>query len=561
MNSRLIMAFCAATGLLCAQTGEKKLGEADCTAENLGASIPVELIGEPVTAVTLSSPVWKIAAGPLPAYCSIDGSMAPVETSGKAKPIFFRVLLPSEGSERAAQRGGGGMNGMIPNLSMAFGVTTGPGLLERGFATYGSDSGHGMTATDWALSDESIKNLGYMQLKKTHDAAIVLIQRAYGAKPRFDYFFGTSQGGREALTVAQRYPADYDGIIANVPIVSFSSLMLAPELIRIQERPLANWVTPAKVNAIRGEFMRQCDKLDGLADGIINNYMACRAIFDVKQGKKGRDPWAAKRCPGNRDPDPGDTSAKACLTDGQISTLEMVFSPYLFATPLANGAKQFGMWVPNTDPSGSGLILPARFRGQEGAAADTPMHRHLGVIGVTGFLMQDPTANPLDYVEGGRWNSRRMELSEWLDATNPDLRKFAARSGKMIVTIGTNDTLASPGAQLAYYQSVIERMGQANVDQFVRFFVIPQTNHGLSGMSYTTDGDGKAIEAAPIPNTYDGLPYLMDWVEKKVAPPKQFTLTGGGRSLPLCNYPLYPKYVGGPARDAGSYMCARPEQP
>ncbi len=561
MNLRLILAFCSATGFLCAQTGEKKLAEADCTAERLGASIAVGQIGEPVAAVTLSSPVWKTAAGPLPAYCSIDGSMAPVEASGKAKPILFRVLLPSEWSERAAQLGGGGMNGMIPNLTMAFGVTTGPALLERGFATYGSDSGHGMAATDWALSDESIKNLGYMQLKKTRDAATVLIQRAYGAKPRFNYFFGTSQGGREALTVAQRYPADYDGIIANVPIVSFSSLMLAPELIRIQEKPMANWVPPAKVNAIRGEFMRQCDKLDGLADGVINNYMACRALFDIKQGNKGRDPWAAKRCPDNRDPDPTDTSAKACLTDGQISTLEMVFSPYLFATPLANGVKQFGMWVPNTDPSRSGLILSARFRGQEGAGPDAQMHRHLGVLGVTGFLMQDTAANPLDYVEGGNWNRRRIELSEWLDATNPDLGKFAARGGKMIVTIGTNDTLASPGAQLAYYQSVIEQMGKAKVDQFARFFVIPQTNHGLSGMNYTPDGDGKTIDAAPISNTYDRLPILMDWVEKKMAPPKQLTVTGGGRSLPLCNYPLYPKYVGGQAGDAGSYICARPEQP
>ena len=119
------------------------------------------------------------------------------------------------------------MNGMIPNLTMAFGVTTGSVLLERGFATYGSDSGHTMAGADWALSDEPIKNLGYMQLKKTHDAAMVLIQRAYGLKPQFNYFFGTSQGGREALTVAQRYPADYNGVISNVPIVSFSSLMLA----------------------------------------------------------------------------------------------------------------------------------------------------------------------------------------------------------------------------------------------------------------------------------------------------------------------------------------------
>jgi len=333
--------------------------------------------------------------------------------------------------------------------------------------------------------------------------------------------------------------------------------MLAPELIRIQEKPLANWVTPAKVDAIRGEFMRQCDKLDGLTDGIINNYMACRALFDTKQGKKGRDPWAAKRCPGNRDPDPADTSAKACLTDGQITTLEMVYSPYRFATPLANGVKQFGMWVPTTDPSGSGLILPGRFRDQEGAGPDGQLHRHLGVIGVTGFLMQDPNANPLDYVEGERWNARRVQISGWLDSTNPDLSKFADRGGRLIVTVGTNDTLASPGAQLDYFQSVMERMGQEKVDQFARFFVIPQTNHGLSGMNYTTDGDGKTIEAAPIPNTYDRLPILLDWVEKKATPSKQLMVTGGGRSLPLCNYPLYPRYASGPPNEAASYTCTR----
>src|SRR5204863_2543101 len=108
-------------------------------------------------------------------------------------------------------------------------------LLQRGFATYGSDSGHQFAPNDWTLSDEAIKNLGYMQMKKTHDAAMVLMERLYGERPRYNYYVGTSQGGREALTVAQRYPADYDGIAANVPIVSFSSLMLAPEWIRIQE--------------------------------------------------------------------------------------------------------------------------------------------------------------------------------------------------------------------------------------------------------------------------------------------------------------------------------------
>ena len=89
------------------------------------------------------------------------------------------------------------------------------------------------------------------------------------------------------------------------------------------------------------------------------------------------------------------------------------------------------------------------------------MHSHLGVLGVTGFLMKDLAANPLDYVEGGALNARRQELSAILDSTNPDLSAFQKRGGKMIVTIGTNDTLASPGAQLDYYQSVLDAMGRA----------------------------------------------------------------------------------------------------
>ena len=588
-------------------SANKMIAEADCTAERLGTSIPVASISEPVSAVTLQPPQWNAAANGNPAYCSIDGSMAPVDKSANARPILFRVVMPESWSYRAAQIGGGGMDGVIPDLLANPGMRESESLLPRGFAAYGSDSGHqggfgpggrgtvrgarggrgvgegaqgaapqagppqGVPApgrgfvpfgggppgsNDWTLNDEAIRNLGYAQLKKTHDAAMVLIERMYGARPRFNYFFGTSQGGREALTVVQRYPADYDGVAANVPIVNFSSLMLAPEWIRIQEKPLADWVTPAKVNAIRGEFMHQCDKLDGLVDGIINNYPACRAIFDVKQGAPGRHPWAERRCPNNVDPNPEDTSAAACLTDGQISTLEMVYSRYVFATPLANGVKSFGMWLPNTDPSGSGLILPMRFRGQEGAGPNAPMHSHLGILGVTGFLMQDLSANPLDYVEGGALNTRREYLSAILDSTDPDLNPFYKRGGKLLVVVGTNDTLASPGAQLDYYQSVIDKLGAAKVDAFARFFVLPQTTHGLAGMIYNTDGDGNAVTPAPIPNTYDRVGLLMDWVENNHAPDKQVTVNAGDRSLPMCSYPTYPKYKGGPQTDAGSYTCA-----
>ena len=546
---------------------ELRITAADCTAAKIGTSIATSAIGEPVRAVTLTEPSWVEAANNVPAHCRVTGAMAPVDTSPTARAINFAVVLPASWNRRAAQLGGGGFNGVIPNL------TGGPGgasPLARGLATYGSDSGHqasfgrrggppaaGPTSDDWTLNEEAIANLGYMQMKKTHDAAMVIIERMYGARPRFNYYIGNSQGGREALTVAQRYPADYDGISATVPIVGFSTLMLAPELIRIHEKPLANWVTPAKVNAIRGEFVRQCDSLDGLADGIINNYMACRAIFDVTQGAQNRKPWAAKRCPNNLDPDPADTSAGACLTDGQISTLELTYSRYAFATPLAHGARTFGMWVPNTDPSGSGLILPTRFRGQEGAAADAPMHSHLGVLGVTGFLMKNLAANPLDYVEGGAFDKRRQELSEILDSTNPDLSAFAKRGGRMIVTIGTNDTLASPGAQLDYYQSVLDRMGRPAVDRFARLFVMPQAGHGLSGTNYGQAGNGRIIPTAPIPNRYDHVGLLFEWVENGKAPAMSVTVTGGEKSLPLCSYPTYPRYVAGTPELAASYECAR----
>jgi feruloyl esterase len=543
--------------------------QAACTAAKIGDSIPVKEIGEPVSGVTLAQPKWVAQADPLPARCEVDGRMLPIDTAPTARPINFRVWLPAEWNRRAVQQGGAGMNGVVPDLRGAQYPIDGKSPAQWGFVTYGSDSGHespsgrgiGPPGTnDWALNDEAIRNLGYMQLKKTHDAAMAIVQRVYGEPPRFSYFTGTSQGGREALTVAQRYPRDYDGVIANVPIVSFSSLMLAPALIRIQEKPLANWVTRAKVNAIRAEFMRQCDGLDGFTDGVINNYMACRATFDVGQGARNRHPWSAKRCPDNTDPDPTDTSAKACLTDGQIATLELVYSRYRFATALANGVTTFGMWVPNTDPSGSGLIADTRFRGQDGAPADAPMHAHLGVLGVTGFLMRDTAANPLDYREGGPLNDRRIELSKVLDSTDPDLSAFARRGGKMIVTIGTNDTLASPGAQLDYYQAVIDRMGRQTVDEFARLFVIPQANHGLMAATADIDGSGQAIQRTALPSSYERFAVLVDWVERMIVPAMSLTVSGGGRTMPLCSYPYYPRAAGASPTALPSFVCAAEAQ-
>lgn len=522
---------------------------AECNSARLGSDIDPASIGEPVSAVTLTSTTWTAATASNQAFCRVNGSMAPIDPA--APNINFGTTLPARWAYRYAQMGGGGMNGSIPALA-------GAAYNNRGMATAGSDSGHQFVGGNaWALNEEAIRNLGYMQMKKTYDAARVLQQRAYGAAPQHTYWFGSSQGGREGLTMAQRYPAAFDGVSVQVQIVNFSSLMLGPVLLRQQEIALANWVTQAKRTAIATEVIRQCDGLDGLLDGLINNYQACRAIFDVNQGAPNRQPWAAKRCPGNIDPNPADTSANACLTDGQIETLQFTHTPYLFATPLAHDNPRFGMWLPGTDPGGSGLIVPTRYRGQEGAAANAPLYTHLGIVGVTGFLFQDLNANALDYVEGGPLNDRRVEISAWLDATDPDLRPFKNRGGKLISVIGTNDTLASPGAQLDYYQSVLDTMGRGSVDQFARLWVLPMTNHGLGGSSYNVNGAGEPNAPFPIPNGHDRVTMIVDWVEQGVAPPKAPTVTAGARSLPMCSYPAYPRYLGEgrPATEAASYEC------
>ncbi|HEX2920107.1 MAG TPA: tannase/feruloyl esterase family alpha/beta hydrolase [Bacteroidales bacterium] len=567
------------TKALASGQAEKNITITSTDLTKVGTSIPASDIGEPVSSVKLYDPRWVEATSNSPAYAVVEGSIFPVDENGY--PINFRVLLPANWSRRSIQSGGGGMNGSIT-------VREGRNpLVAKGFVNYGSDSGHqaggmpGMpgqgggasniakgpgSGNEWALNDEAIRNLGYMQMKKTHDAAMVIIKRLYGELPAYNYYQGASQGGREGLAVAQRYPKDYNGILSDVPIVSFSNLMLAPELIRIQEIPLNNWVPATKTNAVRAEFLRQCDNLDGISDGIINNYVDARALFDVTDGVGPADPWAALRV--SSDPDPKDATVSAKLTDGMIKTLEFVYSPYKFKEPLAFGTKSFGMWIPNVEPDGFGLISGERYKGQEGAPENAQVHSNLGVLGVTGFLMHDINGNPLDYKENAEMLKRRKQLSEWLDATNPDLSEFYKNGGKIIMTVGTNDNIASSGAQLDYYQSLINAMGEKKLDQFARMFVVPQAGHGLSGRSYSVNGEGKPVEVKqiPSPNGDDKLDLLISWVEKNQSPAKTLIIDDKGRikkeaegkGYLLCSYPQYPKYTSGPTDQVSSYVSAAP---
>ena len=129
----------------------------------------------------------------------------------------------------------------------------------------------------------------------------------------------------------------------------------------------------------------------------------------------------------------------------------------------------------------------------------------------------------------------------------------------MIVAVGTDDTIASSGEQLNYYQTLLDTMGRRRLDSFARLFVLPQTGHGLTGSAAPIDGNGNATDRAAIPSTFDRFGLLQDWVENGVAPGKSVVLTGNTGSLPLCSYPEYPRYEGGDAAAAESYSCAMPE--
>ena len=541
---------------------------ARCSAEAIGAPVDVREIGEPVSAVRFDQIQWHAATEKTGALCVVEGQLLPVDNSSTARPIRFAVGMPAVWNRRSIHQGGGGMNGSVPQFAPNPQRPAFPGAppsdVSRGFAVYGSDSGHTGQDSQWALNDEAIRNFGYAQLKKTHDLAQILIRRFYAAAPQYRYFIGTSQGGREALTVAQRYPADYHGVAANVPVLALNSLMQAPPAIRRHENALSMHVPQNKGKAIAAEFMRQCDALDGLDDGVINDYLSCRAIFNVNDGKGTRSPWSARRCPEGRDPAPDDASENACLTDGQIDTLQFIFSTQAFGYRRAHGTQTFGMWVPSTEvivgglppASGNALLNDIRYQGQQGAPAGARVFSSLGSLGLTGFLLKDLAANPLTYSPAPGNKARQKQLSQWLDSNDPDLREFARRGGKMIVAIGTNDTLASPGAQLDYYASLVKRMGERQLDRFARLYVLPQRGHGLQGNSYTLTGAGKAVPAGPLPSQFDRLTLLQKWVEQNAAPEKSVVVTGASASSGLmCSYPQHAHYINGEPNQASAWQC------
>lgn len=493
----------------------------------------------------------------LPAHCQVKGEIDPVDT--RAPVIQFQLNVPTAWNGRAMQIGGGGLNGSIP-ANLAVVAASGspvsaamppdaPYPLSRGYAMFGGDSGHQGPAGDWALHDEAWLNFAHAGLKKTRDAAVAVLEHLHGQRPRTTYFMGTSQGGREALEVAQRYPDDYDGVMANVPLIGYSAHVVAKTILATQQTG-EGWISPAAATLIAQEAVRQCDALDGLADGVISHYRGCNAIF---AGTRGAAPYQTIRCPAGASPSFSSTpvspgTSASCLSDAQIATAVRMRSPTVFGFPLAHGHTVLPAYGTGREHSGWLNITPQPKVGER---------PNLGQPGTTVQygILKDPALNLLDFrLEAHR--ERIQAASALIDSTNPDLSRFFARGGKLIVKSSSSDYAVNPQMLAAWYEAVVARQGSSAVERQMRYYVLPNAGHAGDGASLTT---GKAI-----PSRIDMIGLLTNWVEHDRVPPDAPVAStmdlhppfATKATKPMCRFPLYPRYTGqGNPDSAESYVC------
>ena len=530
----------------------------------VGLTVPASAIGLPTTGATVGA-ADLVPAAPqtvnaeravlaIPEYCRVTGRIAPVDPA--APPINFHVNLPTSWNRKLAQLGGSGSNGVIP-VALTTGMHWGPEsippnapyALSRGFVVYGSDSGHQTAggragdstppAADWTTNDESYTNFAYAQMKKTRDVVVALVARFYGEPIRHSYYLGSSQGGREALIVAQRFPQDYDGVFAQVPAHAYVHHSIGEPLARARAQAGDGWIPSAKVAVIGKEVLRQCDALDGIADGLVSNYTACNRRFNPAITPNS---LAAVRCERG-----GDTGA-ACLSDAQIRAANAVHSSLSYPFALANGWTTFSGWSTGSELATNWKTLPAR---------PTPAS-DFGVL--RSRIVRNPSADLLA-VDLAKYKKEIQQLSELIDATNPDLSAFRRRGGRLILKVNTADYGVNPRSAMDYYEKVRETMGDDAVKEFVRFYV-------AIGLFHNRNVGRNPLTDALVPGYVDFIAMLDDWVEHGKAPADMQVLSAMdtlppftvNATFPMCAYPMYPRYKGtGDPKTAASYVCTRPE--
>ena len=472
-------------------------------------------------------------------YCKVQGQIEPVDRS--APPIRFAINLPETWNKKAIHLGGGGYNGQIVDgLHAAFLGADGGHLVGRGFVTFGSDSGHHTDgpprSAEFALNDEAAANFGGAQLKKVHDVALQLVTTFYHSPPRRLYFYGNSQGGHEGLTVAQRWPLDYSGVVAIHPAYDFAALQLSGiHLGQSLYRTPESWLSPAAVALIAKAVLTACDSLDGIEDGIISNVPRCRSTFHVE----------SLRCPD------GQPVTDKCLSGDQLQAVRAFDEPLKLGLS-ASGVTEFSRW-----PLLEGAFTESSPMGFFGLGSrsvpgvpPTPADAFVYVMGdqfIRYIVLKDPGYDSFQFQPRAHVD-RLMEVSKSMDASDPNLDAFEKHGGKLILLHGTVDMAIPPENTVAYYDQLQHRYSKRSLRGFVRFYMVPGFGHG----------DGA------FQMSWDAVSMLDAWVDKGQAPDKPVAIdtakATAGRSRPLCEYPSWPRYAGqGDPNQAASFACTAPQ--
>ena len=460
------------------------------------------------------------ATADTPQHCRVVGTISP--------EVAFEVNLPERWNRRFYMTGNGGLAGDALDTPMNGDRTS---ALTNGFVMARTNTGHDARkepSGSFILSNpQKAIDYAYRAVHVTAETAKAIATDYYAQPITFSYWNSCSNGGRQGLLEAQRFPDDFDGIVANAPWVDQTGFTLGA--IWNQKALTEAPVSLEKMKLVADKAMAKCDEVDGLKDGLIDDPRKCS--FDPT-----RDVPACQA---------GEDTAD-CLTSAQAAAVKKVYSG-----PLSKGKQFFpgymvGSEAINTGPNGAATgWANAIVAAQPGAK---PADYNLAE-GVMRYLILDPPqpeydSTKLDYDHAAKTVQRWSKLA---DAKDPDLSKFRKSSGKLIMTYGWADQILQPLMGVKYYEDVVAKNGKDTAD-FVRLFMVP-------GMAHCAGGVG--------PDRNDAVTAVIDWVEKGKAPDELIAskVTEGKvvRTRPLCPYPQVARYKGqGSIDDAANFSCVAP---
>jgi feruloyl esterase len=460
----------------------------------------------------------------LPAHCLLRGVIDKrTGVGGKPYGIQFELRLPYEWNGRFLFQGGAGTNGVV---APAIGVVKGPAALPRGYAVVTQDAGHEGGDASFGEDQQARIDMIYRSYDRVTSIAKQLVAAYYGKPAQRSYFFGCSEGGREAMLVSQRMPLEYDGVIdgasGGLLGVTFHANTDQSIIARFAPRgrdgkPDVNKAfSDSDLKLIEGKIEADCDALDGLKDGLIDNPSACHPKLENLTCKTRH-------------------KTDSCLTRPQVLTVRALFEG---GTPTGYGGALSQGYFYDT-----GIDLPAWRSKMSGGGRPSQ-----GVSSVQGLFLTpyDPGFDDsnIDFLKVGP----RFEEVGSLNRTDGVMySSFKQHGGKMLMYIGVADPSANAKEVLAYYRRLQSANGgPAATADFARLFLVPGMTHCRGGRSL---------------DEFDPLQALVEWVERNQAP--DFMIATGaafpGRSRPLCAYPTQSHYVGtGSTEDAANFQCRVP---